>query len=104
MRNRESAQSGVVSLSRSAAGQRSPFRQMASSSAASSLHEVLANDEVQFLARVAGHELAVGDDGMREGRPAFAGALGGHGGDGGGDDFAGIFSVLVEIGDDIADG
>ena len=54
-----------------------------------------------FWRVAAGHGGFIGEDGVLERRPAFAGAPARHGGDGRGHHRAGVFGVLHQVGDDV---
>src|ERR1035437_1818920 len=81
-----------------------PATHWSSTSRAACSHEILLNQNPQFLFGGGGHRSAVGEDGMGQGRAAFAGARPGHFGDGLGDYAAGVFAILHQVGDDVVDG
>src|SRR5215813_12344286 len=82
----------------------SPARHRASSSAATCLHEVAVNQQTQLPAGGDGHHTFIRDDGVRERRSAFAGALSGHGAHGRGNHGTGVRGVLHQVADDIVHG
>src|ERR1035438_9826120 len=81
-----------------------PATHWSSTSRAARSHEVLLNENPQFLFGGGGHRGAVGEDGMGQGRTAFAGARPGHLGNPPSQYAACVLGILHQVGDDVVDG
>src|SRR5450759_3944039 len=81
-----------------------PAMHWRSSSRAAWSHEVLLNEDPQFLFGGSGYGARIGEDGVGQRGAALAGARFGHLGHRLGDYAAGVFGVLDQIGDDVVDG